>query len=145
MKMQKSMVQEMKKVTNLSNTLCRIILREYKWNVDSAISEYLTNSKSLSKKLGLSFEKKSVEVEEEITECPICFDDIDENAQLDCNHRYCRECLQEHVRVGVQSGKNFVSCPSKGCSQVLDEMLVFELIKDNKGKRTFEKRLFYFL
>jgi hypothetical protein len=130
----------MRKVTGLSSTLSRIILRENKWNVDSAISQFLTNSKELSKKLGLSFEKTVDEKDEEITECPICFDDIDDNSKLDCKHSYCRDCLQEHVRVGVQSGKNFISCPSKECSQVLDEMIVLDLIKDNKTKKMFAKR-----
>lgn len=47
--------------------------------------------------------------------CPVCFEKPSDSelAIVDgCNHRFCRECLMQHVSISLEEGKVPISCPT---------------------------------
>lgn len=92
--------------------------------------------------------------------CSICLDDFEncKETVLSCGHRFCSDCLQEHIKNEVHSNVQFkhqisllvpterswklvvktifgVRCPAYGCSGILTS----EIIRDLADEVTFKK------
>lgn len=53
---------------------------------------------------------------------------------MPCNHFFCRECYSDYltVKVNFDGAAASVTCPSKGCGLLVDEVTALELL--SKGE-----------
>lgn len=67
-------------------------------------------------------------------DCPICFDTVEEvdvRYFRACGHRYCKDCLDQHLRTLIDEGKvssKELICPSPGCGESPEPEEVQELV-----------------
>mmetsp|Transcript_27164 Transcript_27164/g.54332 ORF Transcript_27164/g.54332 Transcript_27164/m.54332 type:complete len:1273 (+) Transcript_27164:75-3893(+) len=62
--------------------------------------------------------------------CNICYDDMlskDDVHSLPCKHAFCTDCFSTYLRVKVE-GRELLNCPHHGCSEVVVEADVKELL-----------------
>lgn len=64
--------------------------------------------------------------------CPVCFEDVDRNAMHTfngCFHRYCGECVSEHLRISIENGKaRKLKCLNPSCTVQFPGHLVYQFV-----------------
>lgn len=67
-----------------------------------------------------------------IEECGLCMDQ-GESSTLQCGHTYCRECLQDHIRIAIENRNlNGLSCPNQNCQHRLSVPDVVDITDNNQ-------------
>lgn len=75
-------------------------------------------------------------------ECQICVEDVSIHfiRKLECNHRFCVECLSSYILLTVKEGgliANAIKCPGFKCKFELEDGFVLNLLEEEeqlKGK-----------
>ena len=52
--------------------------------------------------------------------CPVCYEEycMVESVALECKHRFCFECVKQHITVAITSGSAVrISCMEQGCPE----------------------------
>jgi hypothetical protein len=72
------------------------------------------------------------ELKKPITDCPICFCPLDDTAiQIEnCEHKFCKECLQEHAKVNITDRKIPIPCPSANCKSTISFTTILDIVED---------------
>ena len=71
--------------------------------------------------------------EERMLACNICGGEYGASQMitLQCNHRFCKDCMTDHLDALIQSGlvvPEKTICPQKGCGQEIEEIIIFSLV-----------------
>lgn len=105
-----------------------VLLRQQELQDESAVLLDIEQRKASGFPLSLSEENYLRMTPEErrrpdpTFDCPVCFNTVGLSAIviLDCRHRFCQGCLQEHVNVGLGDNRALVlDCPEDGCRRKL--------------------------
>ncbi len=86
---------------------------------------------------------------EPTVECAICMDNVPMSSTVrvseepaagpsnrpvgGCEHRYCRECMTQHVLVMVRDRKYPIGCPDPACEEMVVHDTVCALLKPHKA------------
>ncbi|KAH8832357.1 RING-5 domain-containing protein [Flagelloscypha sp. PMI_526] len=65
--------------------------------------------------------------------CPVCFDDSPgvTTSSLDCEHLYCTECWQQHLRSKIKDeGEHSISCMAERCTLLASDTFIRTVLKD---------------
>lgn len=81
-----------------------------------------------------------------IFDCEICFDTISNPAnfqKLQCNHRFCINCLSDYVSSTIKEGGGLLAiairCPGYECLYELDDEAVLQILDDPSLKRKYQQ------
>ena len=91
----------------------------------------------------------------EMSLCPVCYTNeiqpsyksVDKDCvELDCKHRFCRECVKLHLKNKISDRALDMNCMQSGCSQLYTELNLQAIFVDEpenlKKRRKFtNKRL----
>lgn len=71
--------------------------------------------------------------EERMLACNICGEEYaaSQMVTLQCNHRFCKDCMTGHLEALIQSGQVVAEktiCPQRGCNQEIEEIIIFSLV-----------------
>jgi len=79
---------------------------------------------------------------ENITMCQICFTSIKPNNLImipNCNHYYCKKCLDKCILNNIKERKIIMGCPNPKCSHKIDSQFIINRIKKHKNvKKMYE-------
>lgn len=68
--------------------------------------------------------------------CAICYNDMNEPCILECGHFFCLPCLEQFLRVAMNSGSmNLLVCPDLACGRLLSEFDIRCILPSHEYKR----------
>lgn len=77
--------------------------------------------------------------------CPVCLEDVEADAELECGHAFCASCAVEYVKSLVNEGKvsdQDLSCPETSCRHPFGDVLLRRLlISGPEGNLLYERLL----
>lgn len=71
-------------------------------------------------------------------DCGMCWEGMTEgnSRELECHHRFCDECLAHYLRAELEEARVIdINCPQQGCSELLCEEDVEELLTEAEFRR----------
>lgn len=146
------------------------LIEHMKISHDSIIKEYNTKIISLTDEietLKLNQETKSEEIKIELIDdaklveeqniienceedfsCKICFGDMEIHniVWMDmCDHKFCKDCMQELIKFSIDNSKLDIKCPSDECMEQLDFQLIKEILGEDEIGRNYISKYDNFL
>ena len=67
--------------------------------------------------------------------CPVCYEEYCkvESVALQCNHRFCFECVKQHITVAIENGSAIrISCMEQGCPETYGEEEIKPFVRDDQ-------------
>ncbi|XP_030372697.1 potential E3 ubiquitin-protein ligase ariadne-1 [Scaptodrosophila lebanonensis] len=149
MQYQRSIIDEVNNVLNLSPQVTRIILNHYKWDKETLFEKYFErtpedffqrahvlnpfaspSSTSVHQISPKSSKSSHSGGEEEV--CGICYCACNELKGLGCGHSFCAECWKQYLanKTFSEGLAHSITCPSTNCDILVDDVS-FEQLADN--------------
>lgn len=75
-------------------------------------------------------------IQEEI-ECPICYENTKDYKKLQCEDKFCLDCLKKHIKTQVFP----IPCPNPKCQDTVSPMVVKELMDEEFYKKYEDRSL----
>lgn len=129
----------------LSANKVRSLLNDFKWDTNKLIETYYEDVKKSHKLMENTWNPNPVDVRK-IFDCEICFDTVLNPAniqKLQCNHRFCVNCLSDYVSLTIKEGGGLLTtairCPGYECSYELDDEAVLQTLEDSSLKRKYQQ------
>uniref|UniRef100_A0AAF5HXV3 RBR-type E3 ubiquitin transferase n=1 Tax=Strongyloides stercoralis TaxID=6248 RepID=A0AAF5HXV3_STRER len=125
-------LDEVRSVTNLPKTYCRILLHQYKWDKQTLIEKYYEQeSDAFFKKYNLinpsSLNRSIISVATRGT-CNICCSEEVLTESI-CGHKYCNQCWLHYFKTKITDHcDHIISCQEYGCDIAVDDDMVIKII-----------------
>lgn len=118
-------IERIEAILGLPRETVKRIYREWKFNIDRLIEDFMSNEKKVLEKSGVGTLQRG------IASCTICFEDDLDCASLDCGHFFCLTCYDQFIQSKLSNGEFRIECPQMKCSKVLLDCQVYELSPDS--------------
>lgn len=69
-------------------------------------------------------ERKDLEIINKEIECPVCYEDVNEVLKLECNHLFCKVCVEKLKQ------NNQIKCPL--CRNIQNAFVTYNLSEEDK-------------
>ena len=113
-----------------------LVVSANKWNVKGAFPSELQLCSKLTEKRHKNTNAYDEDIDEYITFCPICFEEIDVHGSKSltatalntCRHWFCDVCWRTHLLNSINSGSLRIRCPEFKCENIVDIITMASLI-----------------
>lgn len=128
-------IDDVNSIFEISPGAARALLAHCNWDKEKLLEKYYNGDSEdmLFNEAHVVNPRKIARTEQEgpVT-CGICTCDYDaaETMSLECGHRFCTMCWENHISTQVTAGNPFVECPEGGCKVQVDELTVTRMLKD---------------
>ncbi|KAL3525971.1 hypothetical protein ACH5RR_014343 [Cinchona calisaya] len=118
-------------VLSVSGETASLLLRRYRWSVNTVHEEWFSDEKRVREAVGL-LEEPIVQfsADEEVT-CGICFDSypLGEIRAAACGHPFCNACWGGYITTAINDGPGclMLRCPDPSCNAAVGETMVDDL------------------
>ena len=145
-------------VTKLTYTSVRVLLNYFNWQKEVLIEYYFNNmlhnvlqNEKLVIPDPISYGKRKRILNDDdgnstdVFQCLICFDDVAKDkiaSEFPCQHYCCEDCWIGYIEnmVNDASSNDRVTCPSDGCNRLIEDEVIFKLLKNSpKVKAKFQR------
>ncbi|KAL9651307.1 hypothetical protein ABK040_001259 [Willaertia magna] len=139
-KQQQELVGEVSTVCGVPVGACGILLRAYDWNKEKLWNDFFENKDKVIKKASINLNDFKIYqgTPGQKYECSVCYDEYDGTNMLAmaCKHHFCRGCWGQHLVASITNGVSCLhaSCLKQGCSVMITEALVKELVPEEYYK-----------
>lgn len=116
-------------------------MNEFKWDGLKLLEGILEGGRKVSELMNATCEYISCDIRK-IYECQICIETFPALLinKLECNHRFCSDCLAEYLTVTVKQGgliSNAINCPGFNCKLELEDDFVLNMLEEEKSKEKY--------
>jgi len=126
-----SLLAELEKITQISCTVLRVLLNQFKWDKDRLLERFYDNPRDLFESNCIFYEEDPVDfIVPDSAECQICCDEVEKQhlIGLRCCHFFCKDCYRSYCDVKIMTdGDNQITCPAHRCQAYVEDTLVFDL------------------
>jgi len=130
-----ALIDDVMAVCGIPNVaLATVLLRQFKWNKERLVDNYLENSEKTLREAGLSSLEleRRLDSKEKMFSCLICLDDLPaaDTYALSCGHRYCKTCWKGFLEVKIKDGPIAIysKCPAPKCKCIVHEQAYKQLV-----------------
>lgn len=126
----------------------RSLLSDYKWNSEKLLDVVFGGGDASRKMMEKEWTSAPVDITkpQEPGTCGICFDiitDPEKNLKLECNERFCVDCITNYLVTTITSSGGLIStainCPGFKCLLELEDQFVFKMLEDSSLKSKYQQ------
>jgi len=151
--MANSRVDEVAELLCIDRTVAGMLLRQFRWDQEKLMEEYLLNPEGTLKKVGAQepgqADQSVIHQGDEVLvggvptprasmpvqRCNICYEDTTSYSALGCGHNYCNECYSKFIEHKVSDEGHAciqARCPTEKCQLVVSDRLVRSLLPEGE-------------
>ncbi|CAL8101208.1 unnamed protein product [Calicophoron daubneyi] len=147
---------EVSQIIQVRPTYLRLLLAHFKWDKHALIEYYFEHERSRTFTVAGLMDPATLSARfpappiltPEVAGATGCVCDIcclsyprDQMSSLACHHPFCKECWQRYLKWKVveESQIDRIYCPSFGCTVLIEDEMVFEMLTDPGVRRRFQK------
>eukprot|EP00002_Diphylleia_rotans_P027499 TRINITY_DN5514_c0_g1_i2.p1 TRINITY_DN5514_c0_g1~~TRINITY_DN5514_c0_g1_i2.p1 ORF type:complete len:455 (-),score=69.08 TRINITY_DN5514_c0_g1_i2:562-1926(-) len=108
-----------------------VLLRHYRWKVDTILADYIDDPERVCRKAGLSLSDDFAVHALENHRCGICLDVVPRAVGMKCEHYFCQECWRDYFSFKIHSegvSCTRIYCAQPGCSLLISDNFVKQIV-----------------